>query len=133
MKKILKFKKNTDGQSLVEFALVFPILILLILGMIEFGWILNGQITLTNAAREGARMAVVCENYTAAETAASTAAEKYEGVSSLSNVEIKPGDFTFNTTTRIVTVKVTAKVKPIVGLFYNNDVPLAASVQMRIE
>lgn len=133
MKKILKLVKNTDGQSLVEFALVLPILGLLILGMIEFGWILNGQITLTNAAREGARAAVVCTSETAAETAATTAVEKYKNVSGLSTIEIRTGDFDFNKTTGITTVKVTGTIKPIVGLFYTDDVSLVVTIQMRIE
>lgn len=61
MKKRLfrRFKKNERGASLVEFALVVPILLLLVLGMIEFGWLLTGWTVITGAAREGARAAVV--------------------------------------------------------------------------
>lgn len=44
---------------MVEFAIVAFWLFLLIFGIIEFGWIFYGYITLTGAAREGARMAVV--------------------------------------------------------------------------
>ncbi len=43
------------GQSLVEFALVLPPLLLILLGIIQFGFIFNSYVTLTNAAREGAR------------------------------------------------------------------------------
>lgn len=43
------------GQSLVEFALVVPLLLLLLLGIVQFGFIFNSYVTLTNAAREGAR------------------------------------------------------------------------------
>ena len=55
-------KSDERGQSLVEFALVLPVLLLLLLGILEFGWLFNGQITLTSAAREGARTAVVRED-----------------------------------------------------------------------
>lgn len=59
---ILSDKSNEGGQSLVEFAMVLPIFLLLVMGIIQFGLIFNGQITLTSAAREGARLAVVGAN-----------------------------------------------------------------------
>lgn len=43
------------GQSLVEFALILPVLMLLILGVIDLGLGFKTYISLTNAAREGAR------------------------------------------------------------------------------
>src|ERR1700747_2671037 len=42
------------GAAAVEFALVFPLLLLIVFGIIDFGRALNAQITLTQAAREGA-------------------------------------------------------------------------------
>jgi Flp pilus assembly protein TadG len=42
----------------VEFALVAPVLLTLLMGFIEFGRIYTSQITLTNAARDGARFAI---------------------------------------------------------------------------
>ena len=47
------------GQSLVEFALVLTPLFLVLLGIIQFGFIFNTYVTLTNAAREGARSGTV--------------------------------------------------------------------------
>ena len=44
------------GAAAVEFALLLPLLLLLIFGIIDFGRALNAQITLTQAAREGARL-----------------------------------------------------------------------------
>jgi Flp pilus assembly protein TadG len=43
----------------VEFALVLPLLLLIVFGIIDFGRALNAQITLTQAAREGARLDAV--------------------------------------------------------------------------
>jgi Flp pilus assembly protein TadG len=40
----------------VEFALLLPLLLLILLGIIDFGRMLNAQVTLTQAAREGARL-----------------------------------------------------------------------------
>lgn len=43
----------------MEFALLLPVLLLLIFGIIDFGRALNAQVTLTQAAREGARLAAL--------------------------------------------------------------------------
>ncbi len=47
------------GQALVEFALVAPVLLLLILGLVDFARAWNVYQVLTDAAREGARTAAV--------------------------------------------------------------------------
>ena len=44
---------------MVEFVIVLPILLLLLLGIIQFGVVFNNYITLTDAARAGARQAAV--------------------------------------------------------------------------
>lgn len=62
MSRLYKFKNNENGQTLVEFALILPILLLLVMGIIQFGIIFSAQIGITNAAREGARMAAVGHN-----------------------------------------------------------------------
>lgn len=51
--------KREKGQSLVEFALVLPILLLLILGIVDFGMAFYGLVTVNTAAREGARRGVL--------------------------------------------------------------------------
>lgn len=50
------------GQALVEFALVLPILLLLVLGVIDFARAWNAYQVITDAAREGARLAVVAKS-----------------------------------------------------------------------
>jgi len=47
------------GSVAVEFALLLPLLLLIAFGIIDFGRALNAQITLTQAAREGARLAAL--------------------------------------------------------------------------
>jgi len=47
------------GATAIEFALLFPLLMLIVFGIIDFGRALNAQITLTQAAREGARLDAV--------------------------------------------------------------------------
>jgi Flp pilus assembly protein TadG len=46
-------KKMKQGQALVEFALALPLVLLLVLGVLEFGRAFQTKIVLTNAAREG--------------------------------------------------------------------------------
>ncbi len=48
-----------EGQSLVEFALVLTPLFLILLGIIQFGFIFNAYITITNATREAGREATI--------------------------------------------------------------------------
>jgi len=50
-----KFLIETEGGSLVEFALILPCMMLLITGMVWFGIALNNYIVLTNAVGNGAR------------------------------------------------------------------------------
>jgi Flp pilus assembly protein TadG len=51
---------NSDaGSSVIEFALVLPILLLILFGIINFGVLLYNQSVITNAAREGARWAAI--------------------------------------------------------------------------
>jgi len=58
-------KKSTQrGQSLVEFALLLPILVILFMGMFDFGWILHQQIQMDNATRLGARRGAVGDSNT---------------------------------------------------------------------
>lgn len=52
-------KKRDGGASLVEFALVAPLLVLLLIGMVEFGWLFAQNLDVRHGAREGARLAAV--------------------------------------------------------------------------
>jgi Flp pilus assembly protein TadG len=58
--------KSEKGAELIEFALVFPILLLVVVGIIDFGFLFQRYEVLTNATREGARMAVL-PSYTEAD------------------------------------------------------------------
>ena len=47
--------RNEQGQTMTELALVAPILLLLLFGIIQFGIVFNNYVTLTDAARAAAR------------------------------------------------------------------------------
>jgi Flp pilus assembly protein TadG len=51
--------RNEQGQTATEFAIVLPILALLLFGVIQFGILFNNYVTLTDAVRAGARKAAV--------------------------------------------------------------------------
>jgi Flp pilus assembly protein TadG len=46
---------SKPGQAVVEFAIVLPVLLILLIGLINLGFLINTQIILTQAAWEGAR------------------------------------------------------------------------------
>ena len=52
-------RKREDGQALVEFALVIPIFLLVLFAIVDFGMAFHAWITVTNSAREGARIGSV--------------------------------------------------------------------------
>lgn len=62
------------GAVAVEMALLLPVLILLLLGIMEFGRAYNAQVTLTNAAREGVRVMAITNDPAKARAAAKSAA-----------------------------------------------------------
>jgi len=51
--------KNQKGASSIEFALILPVLVMLMVGIFEFGMAYSNYIAITHAAREGARLAAV--------------------------------------------------------------------------
>ncbi len=55
---LIKGKKRTKGQGIVEFAIVLPILLLVVFGLIEFGRLLFFYTVVNNASREGARYGI---------------------------------------------------------------------------
>jgi hypothetical protein len=51
--------RRREGQSIVEFAIVLPIFMLILCAILDFGVVLYSQMTVINAAREGARAATL--------------------------------------------------------------------------
>src|SRR5438309_10995809 len=62
LRRALRLGRDDRGVALTEMALVLPLLLLLILGMIDFGKAINYWIDNTHLANEGARLAVVNNN-----------------------------------------------------------------------
>ncbi|MDQ0868555.1 Flp pilus assembly protein TadG [Arthrobacter sp. V1I9] len=74
------------GAAAVEFAILLPLLLMLVLGTIEFGRAYNAQITLTNAARDGVRYMAIVKDPAEAKKKAQAAAAS---VSTIPTSDIK--------------------------------------------
>ena len=55
----MKVIKNQNGSAAVEFAIIFPLLLALAFGIIEFSVMLYNKAMITNASREGARAGII--------------------------------------------------------------------------
>lgn len=75
---------SEKGAAVVEFAIVLPILLVIVFGIVEFGFILYNQAMLTNATREGARGGIL-------------ATSPRQSTNSIDqNVKLYAADFLFN-------------------------------------
>lgn len=115
------------GAAAVEFALVVPLLLLLLLGVIEFGRVLNAQLQLTSAARESVRVMAIQKDFGTAVGAALAGAPNLNPLLTASNVQVTPASCGATTD---VTVTITYSVKMLSGLF-GASVPLTGQAVMR--
>lgn len=121
--------RSESGQALVEFALVAPLVLLLLLGVVQFGIAFNESITVADAARAGSRAAVV------AGAANATAAAKSAVVSAAGNLD--PSTLSSGTTVTVGATDVTVRVTypysiDLLGLVVKNGV-LSSSITERLE
>jgi Flp pilus assembly protein TadG len=91
--KTLMRRFDERGVAAAEFALLLPALLLILLGIIEFGMIMYGREVVTNAAREGARAGIVQGPPKRTEGEIVTIAENY-----LANTGINSSNVTFTVT-----------------------------------
>ena len=82
------------GSVAVEFALLAPVLVMLLLGIMEFGRAYNVQISLSSAAREGVRVMAIGNDATAARTAAKNAATALKPALTDANITVSPATCT---------------------------------------
>lgn len=129
----IKKLKNQKGQALVEFTIVLPILMLLIMGIFQFGMMLNAYITIGNAAREGARAGIIGSSDAEIQNLIISTSPSLEPENLL--VSIIPSG-----TNRIsggtLTVNVTYNYKltvPIISSLFNNVIVLNGQTSMRVE
>jgi Flp pilus assembly protein TadG len=84
-------RKAADrGSVAVEFALVLPVLLLIVFGIIDFGRALNAQIELTGAARDGARLAALGYSSAAVQAEVAAAAPDLSGITTTVEASCSP-------------------------------------------
>ncbi len=57
------WRRDQDGAVAVEFALIVPMLLLVVFGVLDFGYMLNRSTVVSNASRDGARVASLGGTY----------------------------------------------------------------------
>lgn len=125
-------RRREEGQAIVEAAYVIPLLIVVLCGIIDFGWIFSNQLMVNNCSREGARYAAVHTGETGFVELVTQRVKKTAGIGSPEdltvNVEIVDGDVqvTVSRTLRVLT--------PLAGVFTEDQtVTLTSKSVMRIE
>lgn len=106
-----RHQRNERGAAAVEFAIVLPVLLLMLLGIMEFGRAYNTQLSLTHAAREGVRVMAITNNPTAARATAAAAAVSL-------NPPLAPGNITVGSCApgAPVTLTITYPLDTITGI-----------------
>jgi Flp pilus assembly protein TadG len=146
IKQLLRRFCGDEAAQLVEFALVLPMLLLVVLGIAEFGFIFQRYEVVTNAAREGARMAVL-PGYTNADVIARVRVYVTQGrvpttatnpSIAITNVSIPVGAGLppINAKRVVVTYTHTYTFLPNIGAWFGatyTTVPLQAVAEMRKE
>lgn len=128
--------RNERGQGLVEFALVVPMLLILVFGIAEFGRAWMTRNVLTGAAREAARIAAVPvagggSNNAAATTRASQLLTS-AGITTATVTVVDDGA-AFGTVTATVTYNFPVVVLGFIPGLNNAMVPLSTTTTMRRE
>lgn len=128
--------KDKKGQSLVETAIVLPILALLLTVIFSVGQLVNAQIVCNTAAYEGARKAVVIADPSQALATAQEIAVnhvKHNGIG-LYNIKVTPkiSDNGVWTKGNNLTYTVSANVDLLLGLLRHNK-PITGEITIMIE
>ncbi|UWG99179.1 pilus assembly protein [Dehalobacter sp. DCM] len=138
LKQLLKKIKGNKGQAVAEFALILPILLLILGGIIDFGWIMMNQNAVDHSAREGARYAIVhaiepnavtnIQNYTKALTPSFISGSLVVTVTFSNTTYPREGNVTVLTSSDV------SILTPIVGVFVQGDtIHLDSSCTMKVE
>lgn len=129
--------KNQNGQAMVEFALVMPLLLLIICGIIEFGFLFSNQLMISNLSREGARYGVI---YSKDPNQLQIVKDKIISLIPTNNKDKYTIEVSYSNTTTPrsgdIIVKITYKatpLTPITGIFTNGVMQLSSKSVMKLE
>jgi Flp pilus assembly protein TadG len=134
-KRELKLRKQRKGAAAVEFALVAPVFVLLVFGMIEYGRMVMVQQVITNASREGARRAVL-DGVTSADVTNTVTTYLTNGAVSGATVTLNPTNPASASSGSPVTVTVSVPYTAVSWLpspFFLGSATLTSTSTMRRE
>lgn len=131
---ISKYIKNHRGQAIVEFALVFPWLVLMLVGVIEFGLAINQYMVMSEAAREGARSAALGADNSAVTAVAKAAISSRNIDKNNITVAINPASMRLRGNSVTVTVSYPLKtLTTMMSIFFTVTPTVQGSATMRVE
>src|SRR5215210_4817164 len=123
--------RTERGATAVEFAMIMPLLIVLVLGIVEFGHAFQVQGTLSAAAREGVRLMALQNDPAAARAAVRNAATSLDPGVTNAQIAITPGTCpALNAGTTSVRLTVRYPMPYLTG-FFGNGVTLTGTGVMR--
>lgn len=126
------YLKNNRGQALVEFALMLPVLLLLVVGVMEFGLVINQYMVVAEAAREGARSAALGASNVTVITVVKTASGQMD--TSQLIITIAPPDIRVRGNGVTVTVeKPVHTITSLIEPFFPADFKVQGAATMRVE
>ncbi|MDO8689215.1 MAG: TadE/TadG family type IV pilus assembly protein [Dehalococcoidia bacterium] len=137
--------RSERGEALVEFAILAPVLILLLFAMVDFGRVFDAWVISTNAAREGARYAAVysTKDYLSnAQVVQMSQQKAYDylagGMGGRTDVSYTVSDITVSMPStrwqQPVTVNVSVRVQiwALLSVFLSNQATVNASATMQV-
>ena len=124
--------RDERGASAVEFGLIVPILIVLVLGIIEFGHAFQVQGTLSAAAREGARAMALRNDQGQAKDAVREAAAALNPDITNDQISISPAACPTGVTTQNVTLTIDYPM-PLFTDFFGASIDLTGTGVMRCQ
>ena len=132
MRTIRAILKKKRGQAIVEFALILPVFILILLGIMEFGLVFHQYLVVTAASREGARVAALGGSDAETLTMVSTSAVSINA--GQLTTTITPANRVKGQTVSVqVTNPVTIRAPLIAQVFPQNPFPVTGTTIMRVE
>jgi len=128
-RRINRILRKEDGQSMVEMAICLPVLLLIVMGICDFGWLFYNKMGVENASREGARLAIVNADSACVATDVTAAAKAAcMGSTDTTVTLVISGDDASVTVTKDVRV-----LTPLAGIFVGGQtVTLSSTTKMRI-
>jgi Flp pilus assembly protein TadG len=125
--------KKKNGQSMVETALVLPVILFIMLGIVDFGFLFNNYLVIDNASREGARSAAVGSSDSVINSTVTSIAASLDQ-SKLKTTINPPEDERTKGSEVTITVEYDySLLTPIIGVVIPNPVHLTANTVMRVE